>query len=180
MWAGLCNAFLVEARSFASGHIPKAEEYLNNGIVSSGVPVVLVHLFFLLGDGATKESANLVNDNPGIITSAAALLWLWDDLGSAEDEEQDGHDGSYVKCYVEKHEGSSIESTGQHITEMISETWKRLNKERLSPNPFSATFPRAYLNLARMIPTMSSNDENHRLPDLKEHIKSRIFDGASI
>ncbi|KAK2990975.1 hypothetical protein RJ640_005457 [Escallonia rubra] len=179
-WASLCNAFLVEARWFASGHIPKAEEYLNNGIVSSGIPVVLVHMFFLLGDGATKKSANIVNDNPGIITSIATLLRLWDDLGSAEDEEQDGHDGSYVKCYMEEHEGSSIESAHQHITELISETWKRLNKECLSPNPFSATFTRASLNLARMIPMMYSYDENHRLPELEEHIKSRIFDGASI
>ncbi|KAK2992401.1 hypothetical protein RJ640_000476, partial [Escallonia rubra] len=179
-WASLCNAFLVEARWFASGHIPKAEEYLNNGIVSSGVPVVLVHMFFLLGDGATKESANLVSENPGVITSIATLLRLWDDLGSAEDEEQDGHDGSYVKCYVEEQEGSSIESARQHIIEMISETWKRLNKECLSPNPFSATFTRASLNLARMIPMMYSYDENHRLPDLEEHIKSRNFYGASI
>ncbi|KAK2988351.1 hypothetical protein RJ640_001536 [Escallonia rubra] len=76
LWASLCNAFLVEARLFASGHIPKTEEYLNNGIVSSGIPVVLVHMFFLLGDGATNESANLVNNNPSIITSIATLLRL--------------------------------------------------------------------------------------------------------
>ncbi|KAK3014674.1 hypothetical protein RJ639_009987 [Escallonia herrerae] len=179
-WASLCNAFLVEARWFASGHIPKADEYLNNGIVSSGVPVVLVHMFFLLGYGATKESANLVNENPAIITSIATLLRLWDDLGSAEDEEQDGHDGSYIKCYLEEQEGSSIESARQHITKMISETWKRLNKECLSPNPFSATFTRASVSLARMIPMMYGYDDNHRLPDLEEHIKSRLYDGPSI
>ncbi|KAK3014675.1 hypothetical protein RJ639_009988 [Escallonia herrerae] len=220
-WASLCNAFLVEARWFASGHIPKTEEYLNNGIVSSGIPVVLVHMFFLLGDGATNESANLVNDNPGIVTSIATLLRLWDDLGSAEvttfsslcvcvcarrqlqnnlaedyavfstsniasleinrqDEEQDGHDGSYIKCYMQEHDRTSIEGTHQYITKMISETWKRLNKECLSPNPFSATFTRASLNLARIIPMMYGYDDNHRLTDLEEHIKSRIFDEASI
>ncbi|KAK2988350.1 LOW QUALITY PROTEIN: hypothetical protein RJ640_001535, partial [Escallonia rubra] len=157
-WASLCNAFLVEARWFASGHIPKAEEYLNNGIVSSGIPVSTCSFYWVMEQ--PKESANLVNDNPGIITSVAALLRLWDDLGSAElslkinrqDEEQDGHDGLYIICYMEEHEGSSIESGRQHITEMISETWKRLNKECLSANPFSATFTRASLNLARMIP----------------------------
>ncbi|KAK2988349.1 hypothetical protein RJ640_001534, partial [Escallonia rubra] len=99
-------------------------------------PVVLVHMFFLLGDGATNESANLVNDNPGIITSIATLLRLWDDLGSAEDEEQDGHDGSYIKYYMQEHERTSIEGTRQHITKMISETWKRLKKECLSESIF--------------------------------------------
>ncbi|CBI33220.3 unnamed protein product, partial [Vitis vinifera] len=83
-WASLCNAFLVEAKWFASGHVPKAEEYLKNGAVSSGVHVVLVHLFFLLGHGITKENVDLVDDFPGIISSTATILRLWDDLGSAK------------------------------------------------------------------------------------------------
>ena len=83
-WASLCNAFLVEAKWFASGHVPKDEEYLKNGAVSSGVHVVLVHLFFLLGHGITKENVDLVDDFPGIISSTATILRLWDDLGSAK------------------------------------------------------------------------------------------------
>ncbi|KAF9683469.1 hypothetical protein SADUNF_Sadunf04G0016800 [Salix dunnii] len=54
-WKKLCNAFLVEAKWFAHGEFPKSEEYLRNGIVSSGVHVVLVHMFFLLGQGFNKE-----------------------------------------------------------------------------------------------------------------------------
>lgn len=83
-WASLCNAFLVEAKWFASGKLPNADEYLENGIVSSGVNVVLVHIFFLLGEGINKENVELVDSNPGIISSTAAILRLWDDLGSAE------------------------------------------------------------------------------------------------
>lgn len=83
-WASLCNAFLAEAKWFASGQLPNAEEYLKTAVVSSGVHVVLVHMFFLLGHGITRESVNLVNDNPGIITSTATILRLWDDLGSAK------------------------------------------------------------------------------------------------
>ena len=48
-WPILCNAFLVEARWFCAGHVPKTDEYLKNGIISSGVHVVLVHMFFSLG-----------------------------------------------------------------------------------------------------------------------------------
>lgn len=64
--------------------MPKAEEYLKNGAVSSGVHVVLVHLFFLLGQGITKGNVDLVDDFPGIISSTATVLRLWDDLGSAK------------------------------------------------------------------------------------------------
>lgn len=83
-WASLCNAFLVEAKWFASGHVPKAEEYLKNGVISSGVHVVLVHLFFLLGQGITQDTVDFVDNMPGIITSTAAILRLWDDMGSAK------------------------------------------------------------------------------------------------
>ena len=83
-WASLFKAFLVEAEWFASGYLPKAEEYLKNGIVSSGVHIVLVHIFFLLGEGITQENVHMLDRMPGIISSPATILRLWDDLGSAE------------------------------------------------------------------------------------------------
>ena len=83
-WACLCNAFLVEAKWFADGHVPKADEYLKNGVISSGVHVVLVHMFFLLGHGITKRNVDTVDDFPEIISSVAKILRLWDDLGSAK------------------------------------------------------------------------------------------------
>lgn len=82
-WASLCNAFLVEAQWFASGQSPKSEEYLKNAVVSSGVHVVLVHTFFLLGQRITEQTEDLVDRMPGIISSPATILRLWDDLGSA-------------------------------------------------------------------------------------------------
>lgn len=75
---------MVEARWFSSKSLPTSNEYLRNGIVSTGVHVVLVHMFFLLGCGPTEESASLIDDNQGIINSVATILRLWDDLGSAQ------------------------------------------------------------------------------------------------
>nr|WNI01969.1 terpene synthase [Psidium guajava] len=46
MWANLCNAFLVEFQWNASGKLPNADDYLKNGTITSGVPLVLAHLFF--------------------------------------------------------------------------------------------------------------------------------------
>ncbi|KAJ9690164.1 hypothetical protein PVL29_012690 [Vitis rotundifolia] len=175
-WASLCNAFLVEAKWFASGHVPKAEEYLKNGAVSSGVHVVLVHLFFLLGHGITKGNVDLVDDFPGNISSTETILRLWDDLGSAKDENQDGHDGSYVECYLKEHRGSSVENARQIVAHMISDTWKRLNEECLSPNPFSTSFTKGSLNIARMVPLMYSYDDRQCLPGLEEHMKSLLLE----
>ncbi|XP_021640399.2 probable terpene synthase 13 [Hevea brasiliensis] len=179
-WASLCNAFLEEAKWFASGDLPNSEEYLKNGNLSSGVHAVLVHLFFLLGEGITKENVELIDANPGIINSTARILRLWDDLGSAKDENQDGYDGSYVECYLKEHQGCSVESARKHVHQMISETWKQLNKECLFQNPFSLTFTKACLNVARMVPLMYSYDENHRLLILEEHISSLLHESVSM
>ncbi|EXB75239.1 (3S,6E)-nerolidol synthase 1 [Morus notabilis] len=177
-WATLCDAFLVEAKWFASGQVPKTEEYLRNGVVSSGVPMVLVHLFFLLGQSITQDTVNFVDKMPGIITSTAAILRLWDDLGSAKDENQEGHDGSYVECYMKERQGSSIEEARQNITERISDAWKCLNKECLSPNPLPATFLKACLNVARLVPLMYSYDDNQRLPSLEQYMKSMFYESG--
>ncbi|XP_039169740.1 (3S,6E)-nerolidol synthase 1 [Eucalyptus grandis] len=101
MWANLCNAFLVEFQWNASGKLPKADDYLKNGIITSGVPLVLTHLFFLMGQNIANQSMDSKKEEvqlPNIIFLIAEILRLWDDLGCAQDENQNGYDGSYVDC----------------------------------------------------------------------------------
>ncbi|KAF5472097.1 hypothetical protein F2P56_008838 [Juglans regia] len=180
-WASLCNAFLVEAQWFSSGQSPKAEEYLKNAVVSSGVHVVLVHIFFLLGHGVTKETVHLVDNVPEIISSPATILRLWDDLGSAMDESQDGHDGSYIDYYMKEHKDSAVKEVREKVVDMISDSWKRLNNECLiSPNPLPAKFNEACLNMARMVPLLYSYDDNHDLPSLEEHMKFVLYQSVSM
>ncbi|KAJ6706926.1 hypothetical protein OIU85_027299 [Salix viminalis] len=160
-WKKLCNAFLVEAKWFARGEFPKSEEYLRNGIVSSGVHVVLVHMFFLLGQGINKETVDFVDGFPPIIALTAMILRLWDDLGTAKDENQDGNDGSYLECYTREHSNMTVERAREHVSQLISDAWKKLNRECLSrPSPFSSIFTKACLNVARMIPLMYSYDDS--------------------
>ncbi|KAI3500694.1 hypothetical protein L1887_36518 [Cichorium endivia] len=176
-WAKLCDAFLVEAKWFSSGHIPNSEEYLKIGMVTSGVEVLFVHMFFLLGNGTNElQYSGLINDNHGIISSVSKILRLWDDLGSARDENQDGHDGSYITCFLNENQGCSSKIARQHVLNLISDTWKSLNKECLSPNPFSATFTNATNNIARMVPLMYSYDDKNSLPLLDDYIKAMLLD----
>ncbi|XP_022878022.1 (3S,6E)-nerolidol synthase 1-like isoform X1 [Olea europaea var. sylvestris] len=177
-WASLCDAFLVEAKWFASGNLPTSNEYLENGKVSSGVHVILVHIFFLLGINRKTGGAVQVDDISELVSSVAAILRLWDDFGSAKDEQQDGNDGSYIECYMKENPGSTIEIAREHVADMISSEWKYLNKEcfGLNKNSSSSSFTKASLNFARMVPLMYSYDDNHRLPDLEEFINSTLFD----
>ncbi|KAL2495270.1 S-(+)-linalool synthase [Forsythia ovata] len=176
-WASLCEAFLVEAKWFQIGHLPISNEYLENGKVSSGVHVVLVHLFFLLGINGKMGGALQVDDISELISSVAVILRLWDDFGSAKDEQQDGNDGSYIECYMKENPGSTIEIAREHVVDMISSEWKRLNKEcfRLNQNSSMSSFIKASLNLARMVPLMYSYDDNQQLPVLEEYVNSSLF-----
>ncbi|XP_065877205.1 probable terpene synthase 13 [Euphorbia lathyris] len=178
-WGNLCNAFLVEARWFFTSNLPRAEEYLENGIVSTGVHVVLVHLFFLVGEGINKENVELIEGNPGIMRTTSKILRLWDDLGSAKDENQEGHDGSYVEYYMKEHQESSRETARKYVLHMISDTWKQLNQDCLFHNPFSPTLAKACLNIARMVPIMYSYDENCSLPLLEEVMNSFVHQKVS-
>ncbi|KAL9159642.1 hypothetical protein ABFS82_08G147600 [Erythranthe guttata] len=174
-WGSLCKAFLVEGRWFADGdYLPSAEEYLSNGKVSSGVHVVLVHLFYILGLGGThNQGAILLEENSTLISSVAAILRLSDDLGSANDEQQNGKDGSYIEYYMRDNRGLSFKQAREHVIKMIASEWKLLNKECFDINQFSqelSFYREACLNLARMVPLGYSYDDNQKLPVLEEYV----------
>ncbi|KAJ6401820.1 hypothetical protein OIU84_013981 [Salix udensis] len=130
-------------------------------------------MFFLLGQGINKETVDFVDGFPPIITLTAMILRLWDDLGTAKDENQDGNDGSYLECYTREHSNMTVERAREHVSQLICDAWKKLNRECLSrPSPFSSIFTKACLNVARMIPLMYSYDDSPSQESLKELMRS--------
>ncbi|TKY71585.1 (3S,6E)-nerolidol synthase 1 [Spatholobus suberectus] len=170
-WVRLLNAFLEEAHWLNSGHLPRSEEYLNNGIVSTGVHVVLVHAFFLLDQSINKEIVAIIDNFPEIIHSVAKILRLSDDLEGAKSEDQNGLDGSYLDCYMKEHQDVSAEDAQRHVAHLISSEWKRLNREILTPNPLPSSFTNFCLNAARMVPLMYHYRSNSSLSNLREQIQ---------
>lgn len=81
---------------------------------------------------------------------------------------------------MKEHQDCSIKDAREKVVSMISDAWKRLNKECLSPNPFPAAFTKASLNIARMVPLLYNYDENHGLPSLEELVKSVLYDSVPI
>nr|GMC83779.1 (3S,6E)-nerolidol synthase 1-like [Ipomoea batatas] len=135
-WASLCDAFLTEAKWFAFGNSPRAEEYLKNGIISSGIPMVLTNLFFLLGYGESTGTTDI----EGIISSVAAILRLLDDLGTAEDEGQEGNDGSYMEYYMKEQQGWSLSDGRQHVLDKNLYSESRTGISSPSPHMSSTSF----------------------------------------
>ncbi|XP_064979856.1 probable terpene synthase 13 [Musa acuminata AAA Group] len=175
-WIELSDAFMREAMWFARGHLPPADDYLRNGVISCGVPLVLTHLNFLLGGGAMDSAESY----PNLITSPATILRLWDDLGSAKDEKQEGFDGSYLECFMKENPQCSVESAREHVMQMICKAWEELNKESFSSSSFSQDFVTACLNTARMVKLMYSYNEEHKLPMLEEYVTLLLFKAPNL
>nr|GMC83783.1 (3S,6E)-nerolidol synthase 1-like [Ipomoea batatas] len=177
-WKCLCSAYITEAKWFATGKSPTANEYLQTGIITTGVPMVLITCFFLLGHGAFAGTTDIED----MITSVGAILRLLDDLDATQGEKQDGNDASYAEYYVKEHEGLSISDGKQRIINMVSEQWKLINKQCLSPTPIPASFRKSCLNIARMVPMMYNYCDAHCLPILQKQIMSMFstVNGESI
>ncbi|CAK9327371.1 unnamed protein product [Citrullus colocynthis] len=171
-WVKLCKAFLVEAEWLSCGHSPSAEEYLRNGVVSSGVHAILVRAFFLLGQEITNKTVELLDNDSDIVLSSAIILRLWDDMGNAQDEKQKGRDGSYAEYYMKEHPNISYEGTQQHIKKKISEAWKTLNKEHLFSNLFPTNFPQASLNIARAVPLAYNYGRNQSIMTIDKFMEN--------
>ncbi|XP_019171836.1 PREDICTED: (3S,6E)-nerolidol synthase 1-like isoform X2 [Ipomoea nil] len=149
-WKSLCGAYITEAKWFATGNCPTADEYLKIGIITTGVPMALIASFLVLG----HDASNGTTDIEEMITSVGAILRLLDDLDATQGEKQDGNDASYVEYYVKENHGVSLSDGKQRVINMVSEQWKLLNKQCLSPTPIPTSFRKACLNVARMVPMM--------------------------
>jgi len=83
-WIDICEAFLKEAKWFSNKYVPTFQEYLANGVISSGSYMAFEHATFLTGDLLSKETISMLNPYPRLFSCSGEILRLWDDLGTSE------------------------------------------------------------------------------------------------
>ncbi|CAN6226984.1 unnamed protein product [Urochloa humidicola] len=178
-WAVLFDGFIVESKWLATSQAPTAEDYLRNDVVTSGVPLTFAHLFFLLGqDHAARNNdyaSNLSDHIPPAISCPAKILRLWDDMGSAKDEAQEGLDGSYRNFYLMENPSCTQADAEEHMRGLIMREWEELNRECFFRRTFSYSFSQASLNAARMVSVMYSYDKEQKLVALEEYMKMLLL-----
>jgi (3S)-linalool synthase len=80
-WATLFDGFMIEGKWLSGNQAPTPEDYLRNGVVTSGAPLVFLHLFFMLGHDLTEAGSDHI---PPLISCPAKIMRLRDDMGSAK------------------------------------------------------------------------------------------------
>ncbi|KAG0531427.1 hypothetical protein BDA96_04G021900 [Sorghum bicolor] len=175
-WVVLFDAFMVEAKWLTMDQVPTAEDYLRNGVVTSGLPLTLVHIFIMLGCDQSTET--LIDHMPSVISCPAKILRLWDDMGSAKDEAQEGIDGSYRDFYLMENPRCGPSDAEAHMRSLIAREWEELNRECLCRRTFSSNFTHACLNITRMISVMYSYNKEHRLLVLEDFARMLLHENT--
>ncbi|KAI3822002.1 hypothetical protein L1987_09583 [Smallanthus sonchifolius] len=172
-WAGLCKAYLAEARWYHNGHTPTLQEYLDIAYVSISNPVILKNASFLTSVGLSDEIMQSMTRLENIVHYSSLIFRLADDLGTSTDELERGDTSKAIQCYMHE-SGATEEEARRHIKELIMETWKKLNKERAhADSQFLREFVEYATNIPRMALFMYSEGDGHGRPDItKSHVSS--------
>ncbi|KAI4979225.1 hypothetical protein ZWY2020_015978 [Hordeum vulgare] len=170
-WATLFDGFMIERKWLSTDQVPTSEDYLRNGVVTSGAPLLFIHLLFMLGHDLTEDNSGHIL---GVISCPAKIMRLWDDMGSAKDELQEGLDGSYKDLYQRENPHVDAE---EHMMDMIAGEWESLNREYFSrtKSTLPPSFIAASLNFARMVSVMYGYDNEQRLPVLEDYTRMLLF-----
>ncbi|XP_076938716.1 R-linalool synthase QH1, chloroplastic-like [Bidens hawaiensis] len=175
-WADLCKAYLIEARWYHSGHAPTLKEYLDNACVSIATSLVLIHIKFSTNFSSTQEILQWFEESKNILYYTSLICRLSDDLGTSSDEMERGDIPKSIQCYMNE-SGATEDEARTYIYKLIMETWKKLNKERVSAkSQVLQNFIDKAMNSVRITLFMYVKGDGHGRPNVtKSHVLSLLF-----
>ncbi|KAJ6734369.1 TERPENE SYNTHASE 12-RELATED [Salix purpurea] len=112
---------------------------------------------------AKEETENLQKYHD-IISWPSYIFRLCNDLASASAEIARGETANSVSCYM-RTKGISEELATESVMNLIDETWKKMNKEKLGDSLFAKHFVETAINLARQSHCTYHNGDAHTSPD---------------
>ncbi|KAI7980749.1 hypothetical protein LOK49_Contig111G00009 [Camellia lanceoleosa] len=171
-WADLCKAFLVEAKWCFNKETPTFAAYLENAWRLVSRVVILVHAYFLMTKTITKEALDSLQAYHSLLECSSIIFRLTNDLGTSKAELERGESANSILCYM-KENGVFEQVAQKHISNLIDETWKKMNKDRIIDSPFEKSFVETTINLARISQCMYQHGDGHGSPD--SQAKNRVL-----
>nr|QWQ79596.1 TPS38 [Juglans sigillata] len=132
-----------------------------NAWISISGPVILAHAYCFTTFPMTKESLASMEDNmTNIIYWSSMILRLANDLGTSSR----GDIPKSIQCYMNE-TGAREKDAREHIRYLISEAWKKMNKERATSSSFSQAFMEYAMNVARTAQCIYQYGDGHGTQD---------------
>ncbi|KAG6422038.1 hypothetical protein SASPL_118599 [Salvia splendens] len=140
-------------------------------LISSSVPVILSHTFFLITNPIQKTAVESLYQYQDLVRCPAVILRLANDLATSPNEMERGDVAESIQCYM-KESGASVEEAREHARFLIWKSWKRMNEERVGNFQFPKEFIKKAVDLGRMAQYMYQLGDGHGIQN--PHIKDRI------
>ncbi|AES67304.1 putative geranyl diphosphate diphosphatase [Medicago truncatula] len=174
-WIDIFEAFLEEAKWFNNGCVPNFKTYLDNGVISAGSCMALVHATFLIGDGLSKETMSIMMKSyPRLFTCSGEILRLWDDLGTSTEEQERGDNASSIQCMMRENNISDENEGRIHIRMLLGNLWRELNGLATTKTiPLSVV--KASLNMARTAQVIYQHGDDQSTFTVDDYVQTLIF-----
>ncbi|XP_004487361.1 probable terpene synthase 11 [Cicer arietinum] len=173
-WIDMFDAYLEEAKWFNSRYVPSFKTYLDNGVISSGSCMVLVHATFLIGDDLSKETISMMNSYPRLFSCTGEILRLWDDLGTSKDEQERGDNACSIQCLMKENNILDENVARKNIRLLIGKLWRELNGLAMTKTvPLSIV--KASLNMARTSQVIYQYGDDKSTFTVDECVQTLIF-----
>ncbi|KAJ6826172.1 terpene synthase 10-like isoform X1 [Iris pallida] len=181
MWADLCKSFLREAKWHHTKYMPTFTEYLNNGWISASGPLILSHVEVLSCQEQRKGSLDLLESCQRLVKLSSTVFRLCNDLATSSAELERGDTPTSIQCYMREVGVSEIDAR-EHISIVILQTWKEMNREFVSCSSHPRPFTDACVNLARMAVSIYNKGDGLGIPDheMKDYILSLLMKPVSL
>ncbi|KAL2943945.1 (-)-germacrene D synthase [Bienertia sinuspersici] len=146
-----CQGYFQEAKWSHHKQIPAYEDFLKNGVLTSGYLYTFVASFLGMGEIASKGSFEWIRMNSKAAIASCIFCRLINDISSHKHEKERNHVATAVECYM-KQFGTSEEETYKKIQFRMEEEWININQEMLQPTTAvpMAIFNRV-INLSRIL-----------------------------
>ncbi|PRQ22663.1 putative lyase [Rosa chinensis] len=178
-WADMCKSWLTEAEWRHNKYTPTFEEYLANAWISSSGVVILVHIYFLLNQNILDEALRCLENHHDLLRWPSLIFRLSNDLVTSKAELERGETATSISCIKRDGVVSDEESTIKYITNLIENSWKKMNKDGLlfgvssASSPFTKEFVAAAINLARIAQCIYQYGDGFGAPD--KRVKNQIL-----
>ncbi|XP_058773844.1 probable terpene synthase 11 [Vicia villosa] len=173
-WIDIFEAFLEEAKWFNNGYVPSYKTYLDNGVITAGSCMALVHATFLIGDDLSKETISMMKPYPRLFTCSGEILRLWDDLGTSTEEQERGDNASSIQCLMGENNITDENEGRKHIRLLIGNLWRELNGLAMTKTlPLSVV--KASLNMARTAQVIYQHGDDKSTFSVDDYVQTLIF-----
>eukprot|EP01018_Ginkgo_biloba_P026063 Gb_09324 [translate_table: standard] len=185
-WEVYIGSYLQEAEWIADEYVPPMEEYIENGIISSGLGVLTLHGILLLNEPLTHHILREIDTPSRFHRLAGLTVRLRGDAMTFRTEKVRGEVASSVSCYMKENPGCTEEDALNYIDAVIVDSFKGLNWEFLKPDNINTAsmwnIKKHAFNIAKGPQFFYTHGDGYSVTatDINDHLRKALIEPVPI